>query len=49
VTTSTKPKDGQKVAYNGAPILTGNFINEDAFVGSGYDKTPLLFKRAKDG
>ncbi len=49
VASSTKPKDGQKLSYNGAPILTGGFISEDAYVGSGYDKTPILFKRDAGG
>jgi hypothetical protein len=44
-----KPKDGQKVTYNGLPILTGSFTNESTFIGSGYDKTPILFKRAANG
>lgn len=38
----TKPS-GQKFSYPGMPLLTGCFINEDSYVGSGYDKTPILF------
>ena len=49
VASLNKPKDGQKLSYNGAPILTGGFISEDAYVGSGYDKTPILFKRDAGG
>lgn len=49
VAASTKPKDGQKLSYAGAPILTGGFISENAYVGSGYDKTPILFKRDASG
>jgi hypothetical protein len=45
VATSTKPKDGDKLHYKGAPIMTGTFISEDSYVGSGYDKTPILFKK----
>jgi hypothetical protein len=25
--------------------MTGCFISEDAYIGSGYDKTPMLFKK----
>ena len=39
---------GQKFSYPGMPILTGCFISEDSYVGSGYDKSPILFQR-KDG
>ena len=42
---SKKKPSGQKFHYPGAPILSGCFITEDCYVGSGYDKTPLLFKR----
>jgi hypothetical protein len=38
-----KPK-GSKLTYTGAPILTGCFTNENTYIGSGYDKTPILFK-----
>ena len=44
VASSSKPKDGQKFTYKGAPILTGCFTSENTYVGSGYDKTPVLFK-----
>lgn len=40
----SKPS-GEKFSYKGAPLLTGCFISEDAYVGSGYDKTPILFQR----
>jgi hypothetical protein len=49
VSTSTKPKDGQKFTYKGSPILTGFFVSEDAYIGSGFDKTPILFKRDSSG
>lgn len=40
---------GSKVTYMGAPVLTGNFISEEHYVGSGFDKTPILFsKQGKD-
>lgn len=42
VKSQNKPK-GTKVTYIGSPILTGCFTNENAYVGSGYDKTPILF------
>jgi hypothetical protein len=42
-----KPK-GSKLTYTGAPILTGCFINENTYIGSGYDKTPILFKKSDD-
>jgi len=44
VVNSSKPKDGQKFTYKGAPILTGCFTSESTYVGSGYDKAPILFK-----
>lgn len=31
--------------YNGNPLLQGNFINSNTFVGCGFDKVPLLFKK----
>jgi len=43
-----KKPASQKFSYPGAPIMTGCFISETAYVGSGYDKTPLLFLK-KDG
>jgi WD40 repeat protein len=42
---SKKKPSGQKFSYPGAPILSGCFVTEDCYVGSGYDKTPLIFKR----
>ena len=29
--------------------MTGSFTNESTFIGSGYDKTPILFKRDVKG
>lgn len=40
-----KPSKGQKFCYQGQPILSGNFIHEDCYIGSGYDKTPIVFVR----
>lgn len=37
---------GEKVQYMGSPVLTGCFISEEKYVGSGYDKTPVLFAQA---
>lgn len=47
VKTQSKPK-GTKVTYIGAPIVTGCFTNENTYVGSGYDKTPILFQKSGD-
>ena len=47
VKAQNKPK-GTKVTYIGAPIVTGCFTNENTFVGSGYDKTPILFQKSGD-
>lgn len=30
------------------PLSTGTFVKDDVFVGSGYDKTPLVFKATGD-
>ena len=45
----SKPEKGQKFNTNGAPILTGSFISENAYVGSGWDKTPVLYKKDAKG
>jgi hypothetical protein len=42
VKAQNKPK-GTKVTYMGSPIVTGGFTNENTYVGSGYDKSPILF------
>lgn len=34
----------QKVTYKGNPVLTGIFVDENNFVGCGFDNAPLLFK-----
>jgi hypothetical protein len=45
----SKPAGGKSdksmLLYNGNPLLQGNFINSNTFVGCGYDKVPLLFKK----
>jgi len=49
VVNSSKPEKGSKFTYNGSPILTGQFISETAYIGCGYDKSPILFKRDGSG
>jgi hypothetical protein len=36
VTSQAKPKS-KRVVYRGNPILTGDFINENVYIGCGYD------------
>ena len=33
------------MTYIGAPIINGCYANEDSYIGCGYDKVPLLFKK----
>ncbi len=35
-----------KVLYKGNPILTGVFLGPTTFIGCGFDKVPILFKKA---
>lgn len=37
--------DKSMLLYNGNPLLQGNFINATTFIGCGFDKVPLLFKK----
>ena len=41
-----KPK---VVSVGGQPVLQGQFCNENVFVASGYDRTPLAFKDKGNG
>lgn len=34
----------EKVIFKGNPILKGLFLDENHFVGCGFDNAPLLFK-----
>lgn len=34
-----------KVTTGGQPVLKGMFVREDVYVGCGFDKAPLVFKR----
>ena len=45
----TRPEKGQKFSTNGSPILCGTFISENAYIGSGWDKSPILFKKDAKG
>ena len=38
-----------KVVYPGNPVLNGHFINNDTYIGCGFDNAPLIFKRHADG
>jgi len=48
VASKTKPVS-KRVVYNGNPVLTGNFISENTYIGCGFDNVPLIFKKAADG
>jgi hypothetical protein len=48
----SKPVEGGKskadksmLLFNGNPLLCGTFINNNTFIGCGFDKVPLLFKK----
>lgn len=43
VASKTKPAV-ERVLFKGNPILTGVFIDENNFIGCGFDNAPLLFK-----
>jgi len=43
VAAGSKPEP-EKVIFKGNPILTGIFLDENSFVGCGFDNAPLLFK-----
>ena len=44
VATKTKPQS-KRVVYNGNPVMTGNFISENTYIGCGFDNVPLIFKK----
>ena len=48
VAAKEKPKP-EKIIYRGNPILNGLFLDENSYVGCGYDNVPLLFKRSAGG
>ena len=48
VAAKTKPQT-KRVTYVGNPIITGQFISENTYVGCGYDNVPMAFKRGADG
>ena len=37
--------DKSMLLFNGNPLLQGNFVNSTTFIGCGFDKVPLLFKK----
>jgi hypothetical protein len=37
------------ISAEGQPILKGCFVNEDTYVGSGFDKAPMVFKKNAKG
>jgi len=41
-------KKATEVFTGNFPCFTGSFVKDDVFVGSGYDKCPLVFKAAGD-
>lgn len=43
VASKAKP-NVEKVLFKGNPILTGVFVDENNFIGGGFDNAPLLFK-----
>ena len=47
VASKSKPSS-KKVSYKGNPILNGVFINENTYIGCGYDNAPLTFKKEGD-
>ena len=47
VNSQEKPKS-KRVVYKGNPILTGMFVSEEIYIGSGYDQVPLIFKKEAD-
>lgn len=43
-----KPKS-IRVVYPGNSILNGHFVNENCYIGCGFDNVPFIFKRQGDG
>ena len=37
--------DKSMLLFNGNPLLCGSFVNNTTFIGCGFDKVPILFKK----